>query len=427
MHRTFARTAAAALALVLLAGASPVRAQTIAVGFAFDAETVPPIAGFDETTTGPIEVVPTPTGRAVFVGVGPAFGDGESAVVRIDQVVTANGDWLNDDVTVLATGFSSLGGADFDPAGYNAATGQGGVLYWVDNGREANSANIGDTVFGLAGPVLRGTSVSGADLEVAPMGSIPAASDVAVAPLPIRAPGVGTFPAGTLVVSNSAGSAADESLYFVNPATGAVTEAGFAVDGYAGGLEFDGFANLYFAWADAAAPFGAHQRVFTSGTIAFDSPVYSHDGGGSSAIAIGDTDLDGVGEMILGGGFTADFSECTIPAIDPVRDTELTLFEGVPSRDNPFGCFTGGVAYDPYSRDVLFTDGVGVVDQVFELDGFVSVRRRSSSGNRFGFFDFGCAQGGPGAGPATAALLLAPAALLLRRRRAAGQARWDFS
>lgn len=359
------RLSGIALAAALLAPAVHAEATVVAPGFTLDSEAV---TTAPTTTTGALAVVKTPGGRAIFVGVGPAFDDAATKIVRIDQVLSPSRDWTTRSETVLATGFTSLGGGVFDDADYNPATGAGGTLYWVDNGLEFNSLGIGDAVYGLAGPVTAAAAVSGESLEVSAPGSIPSASDVAVSPVATTVAGVGVVPAGTIFVSNSAGSAAGESLYLVNPSTGAATPGGFAVPGFAGGIKFDAVGNLFFAYADGTTFAGA-QRVYAPADIAFGSPTLARSGDGSTGVAAGDYDLDGVDEMILGGGFSPDFSECTVVGVEIDTGAGTTLYQGVPNPANPFGCFTGGVAFDGTHRDVLFTDGVGVTSRVFELDG----------------------------------------------------------
>ena len=352
---------AAALAAPTVAGAT-----VVAPGFIFDSEAITTPPG---TTAGSLAVVPTPAGRSLFVGVGPAFGDGAGSIVRVDQILDPGYDWVIASETVLVTGFSSIGGAVFDDADYEPATGVGGTLYWVDNGLAFNSQGIGDTVYALADPVVASSAVSGAGLEVAPAGSIPFASDVAIAPAALTVPGVGTLPAGTLVVSSSVGSAAAESLYLVDPVGAVVQGAGFAVPGFAAGVDFDGLGNLFFAYADGVT-FAGEQRIYAPGNLDFASPTLSRTGDGSSGVEAGDVDEDGTEELILSGGFDATFTECTILAIEPGDGSATLLYQGVPSNGvNPFGCFIGGVAFDATYRDVLFTDGVGVVGEVFELDG----------------------------------------------------------
>lgn len=400
--------AAASAALLFASGwAQAQTITTVGPGFSFDSEalvgTNPPTTG----TTGGLTVVPHAFGRSVFVGVGPAFDDAASALVRFDQRLGAAGDWEVFRMTTLATGFTSISGAFFDSRGFNPFDGTGGTLYWVDNGLVFNSEEIGDGVFALPSPVVADTTVSGATLAVSAAGSTPSASDITRAPVPITVAGVGDFPAGTLLVSATP-FGAGESLFVVQPDTGAVSAAGFdAVPGYAGGVAFDAAGVFYFAYTDAMSG-AAVQLGFSPGAIDFANPAFTRTGNGSSDIAFGDATGNGREDMILAGGSNAGFTECNIVAVDLLTGVTTTLFEGAPSTTNPFGCFTGAVAWDRGYRDLLFTDGVGVTGELYELDGNPRRRRRHSSG---------CdVVAGPVDGAMTWLALALPGALLLARR-----------
>ena len=206
-----------------------------------------------------------------------------------------------------------------------------------------------------------------------PHGSIDFASDVAVAPQSLTVPGVGTFPAGTLVVSDSSGVNGAEGLYLVDPGAGTMVGAGFNLLGsqYGGGVAFDSAGDLVFTYADFAVNFTGVQEVYDRTNIAFGSPVYTHVGGGSSGVATVDLGGDGVDELVYGdtdGAFPP--STCFVVALDTVADATQNLFAGNPSGgQNPFGCFPSAPAYFGPTNDVVFLDGTGVVSAIFELDG----------------------------------------------------------
>src|SRR5213593_2159592 len=114
-----------------------------------------------------VRSIPTPTvvqggvvryGDALLVGQG-TFGAGGEYVIRIDHA----------GVTVVATGFNSLGGFDLEPKG---------TLLVVDNGGELPGAVTGDTLYEIPDATRRADAVTAAGHEVLPPGTIPAAQDI---------------------------------------------------------------------------------------------------------------------------------------------------------------------------------------------------------------------------------------------------------
>jgi hypothetical protein len=100
-------------------------------------------------------------GDAIFVGAG-SFGD--QSLYRIDS----------DGTTMLASGFSSMGGMAYDAANDR--------LLFGDNGLEFSSSGSGDTLYALENARTTSGGSSASSLEVFGAGTIPNFADVAIDP-----------------------------------------------------------------------------------------------------------------------------------------------------------------------------------------------------------------------------------------------------
>jgi hypothetical protein len=152
------RTSAAFAALLCCAPAS---ALPIAPGF---------IVSFVDVATGAAVGDVVAVGGTIFVGVGPQNQPGAGVLVRVDGAGTPG-----QTETVVAEGFTSFAGMDFDAAG--------GRLLVADNGLEFGGPT-GDNVYAVTDPF--GTPLDPPDareLRILLDGDVPGAADVLVDPL----------------------------------------------------------------------------------------------------------------------------------------------------------------------------------------------------------------------------------------------------
>jgi hypothetical protein len=198
---------------------------------------------------------------AVLVGQGPGFTAGAQRVVRLGADGTP---------TVIATGFSSLGGFALDGAG---------TLLVVDNGREAGpAATTGDTLYAIPDALGRTTALAARDAEVLPADAIPSAQDVHVAP------------DGAALVTDAAGPGAGR---IVRVAGGIATTLVTGLD-FVGGLAVGVGDTLHVANTDAT--FAGNVLRFTLAGL----PL--------APLALGlagtfDVVVDAVGTVLVSGGF----------------------------------------------------------------------------------------------------------------------------
>lgn len=102
---------------------------------------------------------------ALFVGVGPGFTGAGQSIVRIDGGGT----------TVVADGFNSLGGFAYDAINDRVIV--------VDNADEALGSETGDTIYSIPSPNgVFATPLRAANIELAPAGSVPGATDIVLDP-----------------------------------------------------------------------------------------------------------------------------------------------------------------------------------------------------------------------------------------------------
>jgi hypothetical protein len=259
--------------------------------------------------------IPTPTavqggvvrlGGALLVGQG-AFGAGGEYVVRIDGA----------GVTVVATGFNSLGGFDVEPDG---------TLLVVDNGGELPGAATGDTLYEIPAATRRMDAVAAAGHEVVPAGSIPAAQDVLAIP-------------ETILVTDAAGPGLGRVLRISEE--GVVDEFATGLD-FLGGIAFATGGTVFVANLDASFTgslvtydyYGLSRRVRAAGLSGAFAPVVDRDG--QTVLLSGGTAADGSGTVVAvapdgriserarGFGFTTEMF------FDTAREELLVLDAGVP-------------------------------------------------------------------------------------------------
>lgn len=212
-------------------------------------------------------------GEAVFVGQG-AFGAGTQRVVRVDGATT----------TVLAQGFNSLGGFDYDAAG--------DVLWVVDNGGELAGAVTGDTLYAIPDASTRTTAAAAGDVEALAAGSIASPADVVL------------LSGGGVLVSDSVGPGAGRVVRVEGDAvtplvTGLDYAAGIALtsDGFVVGNSDASFVGAVYAYGLDGAPRGPRAQALS----------------GAYGVAL---DADGV-TVLVSGGRTEDGSSGTVVAVGP--------------------------------------------------------------------------------------------------------------
>jgi len=260
------------------------------------------------TAPGPVAGDVVYAGGAIFVGSG-GFGIGGQSIVRIDGAGT----------TVLASGFNSLGGMQYDPIGDRLLTG--------DNAADQAGATTGDTIYAIPNPFgTPGAPASAASLELLPMGSIPGYSDLLLDP---------SDPSGdTLYVGDSAFAPSGRILAVsISSATTSVVQTGLS---FTGGVASDG-TSLFFG-----------EAIFGSGGNLYRVPLGSPTDVRAlvSTVLAGQFDLEvpGNGSLLTSGG-----SE--IIRVDPVTGAQTPVASG-------FG-FTGGVFEDAGTGVIYALDGFG--------------------------------------------------------------------
>lgn len=226
-----------------------------------------------------VRAIPTPAtvqggvvrrGGAILVGQG-AFGAGLQHIVRLEGA----------SITVIATGFNSLGGFALDGSG---------TLYAVDNGGALPGAVTGDTVFAIPNALTRTTPLPAAGAEVLPPGSLPFAQDIAI-------------DGGALLVSTADGPGAGRVVRISGTT---VTDLVTGLD-YTAGLTVEGGQVVV---GNVDATFSGSLLRFTSAGVFVDTLVaglsgtYAHD-------------RDNAGNLLVTGGFTGDFSSGTLIAVAP--------------------------------------------------------------------------------------------------------------
>jgi hypothetical protein len=294
------------------------------------------------TTPGPAAGDVVVAGGALFVGIG-SFGVGGQSLVRIDSGGT----------TVLATGFNSLGGLEYDAVGNRLLTG--------DNGGDQLGATTGDTVYEILNPFgSPATPANAIDIELLPMGSVPGYSDLALDP---------SDPSGnSLFIGDSAFAPGGRILSAaISSQTTSVVQTGLS---FTGGLASDG-ASLFFG-----------EAIFGSGGDLYSVPLGSPSDPRAlvANVLAGHFDLEtaGNGSLLTSGG-------SDIVRVDPGNGAQTTVATG-------FG-FTGGVFEDPSGT-------------IYALDGFPSPGEE----NRVWILT-------PVPEPGGAVLVAAGLALLSRRRQ----------
>ena len=258
-------------------------------------------------TPGPTQGGVVRLGEELLVGQG-VIGAGSEYIVRIDRA----------GVTVVATGFNSLGGFDVEPDG---------DLLVVDNGGELPGAATGDTLYEIPDATSRSDAVTAAGHEVVPAGSIRAAQDVLAIP-------------ETILVTDAQGPGLGRILR--------ISEEG-RVDQFATGLDFLGgiafatggtviVANLDASFTGSLRTFdyyGFSPRVRASGLSGAFAAVMDRDG--QTALLSGGTAADGSGTVVAvapdgrvterarGFGFTTEMF------FDMAREELLVLDAGAPA------------------------------------------------------------------------------------------------
>lgn len=285
-------TAAAALAAAPL---DPAAAAPIASGYDVGFLTTP------GTATGDVVAV----GGAVFVASGPF---GSQSIVRID----AGG------ATVLADGFSGVGGIAYDAANDRLIVG--------DN---ATGALTGDTIYGISSPF--GSPVTPPDastLELLPAGSLPGVADLVVDP---------SDPSGNTLFVTDASEAFPPlgELLAVSLLSPSITTVQTGLE-FAAGVATDGVALFY---ADALLAGGGDLSAVPAGSPSGTPALVGHYPGG-----LFDIEVSGDGAIVASSGGS-------ILRIDPVTGAATEIASG-------FG-FAAGL----YAAD----DGT-----IYAIDGFAS-------------------------------------------------------
>jgi len=251
-------------------------------------------------------------GGAIFVGSG-GFGVGGQSIVRIDGGGT----------TVLATGFNSLGGMQYDALGDRLLTG--------DNGGDQVGATTGDTVYAIPNPFgTPGAPASAASLELLPMGSVPGYSDLLLDPTDLTG--------DTLYIGDSAFAPSGRILAAsISSATTSVVQTGLS---FTGGVASDG-TSLFFG-----------EAIFGSGGNLYRVPLGSPTDVRTliTTVLAGQFDLEvpGDGSLLTSGG-----SE--IVRVDPLTGAQTPVASG-------FG-FTGGVFEDDATGIIYALDGFGAAGE----------------------------------------------------------------
>ena len=256
------------------------------------------------TTPGTVQGGVAVQGSVVLVGQG-SFGAGAESIVRLGTGTPVT----------IATGFNSLGGFRLDAAG---------TLFVSDNGGELAGATAGDTLHAIPDALTRTSALTAAASQVLPKGTIPFASEILLAP------------DGAVLVTDAAGPGAGR---VVRVKDGAATDLITGLD-YAAGIALVPGGPLLVGNVDGSFV-GAIKKFDLAGT-----PQGTLVGGLSGAFAQA---LDNDGNLLVTGGFGADFSS-TLLAVAPAGTTT--------ERAHGFA-FSGGITFDPTRDEALVLD-VGV-------------------------------------------------------------------
>jgi hypothetical protein len=291
------------LALVMSGGGAGVGIAAVTAAPGWAVRTIP--------TPGQVQGGVVRHGDDIFVGQGPTFTAGAESVIRMTEGGGA---------TTVATGFNALGGFDLSA---------GGTLYVVDNGLEAAGATSGDTLYAVTDATARTTALPAASAEVLPSGSIDAAQDVLVTP-------------GALLVSDAVGPGGGRVVQVVGTTpTNLIT----GLD-YVGGLALDG-ATLLVGNLDGSFV-GSVEKYDLAG--AAQGPLVGGLSGSYAEV------VDAVGDTLVSGGFTPDFSSSTVVAVDPMGT--------VTERAHGFS-FSGELFFDAARDETLVLDfGVSAITAI---------------------------------------------------------------
>lgn len=257
-------------------------------------------------------------GASIVVGQG-TYGPGGQSIIRVDP---------NGGVVTIVSNLNSIGTIVYDAAGDR--------LLFTDNAGELPGATTGDTVYALANPRAVMAPIAAGALKLLPDGAIPAAQAV----LPLAG--------GDVLVGDAAG-----------PGGGRVVRiSGGVASDLVTGLDYTSGVSLSLAGGELLI---GNVDAFFSGSIW----RYSLAGAAIAPLAVGlsgsyDQAVDALGNVLLTGGFTDDFSSSTVVAIAP-DGTVDEIASG-------FG-FSSGLAIDGPSRQVMVLDfGTAYIDTLTPVD-----------------------------------------------------------
>ena len=257
-------------------------------------------------------------GTAVLAGQGP-FGAGLQSIVRRDADGTT---------TTIVAGLNALGGLAYDAAGDR--------LLFTDNGGDLGGATHGDTVYALPSPLTVAGPVAASTLTLVPSGSIPFAQAV----LPLAG--------GDVLIGDAAGPGAGR---VVKLAGGVPTDLISGLD-YTAGVSLTLVGGELLVGNVDAFFTGAIKRYSLAGI-----PTGTLAGGLSGAL---DHAIDSAGNLLVTGGFTADFVSSTVVSISPAGVVD-EIAAG-------FG-YSSGITIDGPSRQVMVLDfGATEVDTLTPID-----------------------------------------------------------